>query len=82
MSWQWPQVVTKINLLMANGHFIAKWQMATSLLNGKWPLLYQLWQMATLLIWQLANLFMADGHRVAQSLVIMVIATVIRVKNG
>ena len=65
---------SKINLLMANGHFITNY--------GKWPLLYQLWQMATLLIWQLANLFMADGHRVAQSLVIMVIATVIRVKNG
>ena len=32
MSWQWPQVVTqKINLLMVNDHFIAKWQMATSL---------------------------------------------------
>ena len=74
--------------------------MATSLLNGKWPLLYQVWQkghfiakwqMATslssmanghFLIWQLANLFMADAHTVAQSLYIMVIATVIRVKIG
>ena len=45
---------SKINIFMANGHFITNY--------GKWPLLYQLWQMATLLIWQMANLFMADGH--------------------
>ena len=56
--------------------------MATLLFMTDGHFIICLWQMATLLIWQLANLFMADGHRVAQSLVIMVIATVIRVKNG
>ena len=55
------------------GHFTAKGQMAT---------FYQAWQMATLLIWQWPNLFLADGHTVAQSLSIMVIAYVFRVKNG
>ena len=54
--------------------------MATSLLNGKWPLLYQAWQMATFLIWQLANLFMAYGHTGAQSLSIMVIAMWLELK--
>ena len=30
---------SKINLSMVNGHFIAKWQMATSLsIMAKWPL--------------------------------------------
>ena len=54
---------SKINLLMANGHFITKWQMATSLSimanghitnYGKWPLLYQLWQNGHFLL-QMAN---------------------------
>ena len=53
--------------------------MATSLLNGKWPLLYQAWQMATLLIWQLANLFWQMAT-VAQSLSIMVIAMWLELK--
>ena len=83
---------SKINLSMVNGHFIAKWQMATSLsIMAKWPLLTKngKWPSITCLDGHIIicyvswpNLFMADAHTVAQSLYVMVIATVIWVKNG